>query len=83
MQGHTSWVNTVSFSPDGKQLLTGGYDPTARLWASDTGENRFVLGGHRGGIYCAVFSRMGKRLQRAMKRWAGFGMHHRENSFAN
>jgi WD40 repeat protein len=62
MRGHTSWVNTVSFSPDGKQLLTGGYDRTARLWASDTGENRFVLGGHRGGIHCAVFSPDGKAV---------------------
>ena len=62
MQGHTNWVTVVSFSPDGRQLLTGGYDQTARLWASDTGETRFVLGGHHAGIYCAVFSRDGKAV---------------------
>src|SRR5438874_2408263 len=30
--GHSSTVNSVAFSLDGKQVLTGSSDDTARLW---------------------------------------------------
>ena len=30
--GHTSLVSTVVFSPNGNNILTGGYDNTAILW---------------------------------------------------
>ena len=32
LEGHTSSVNSVSFSPDGRTLATGGYDSTILLW---------------------------------------------------
>ncbi|MBA3954496.1 hypothetical protein H0X48_04215, partial [Candidatus Dependentiae bacterium] len=32
LRGHTSHVNSVAFSPDGKYALTGSLDNTARLW---------------------------------------------------
>lgn len=31
--GHSSCVNTIEFSPDGKYLLTGAYDATVKLWS--------------------------------------------------
>ncbi len=40
--GHTSGINAVAFSPDGKHFVSGGWDRTARLWNIDTDgiENR-------------------------------------------
>ncbi|MGA9773120.1 MAG: hypothetical protein WBV94_29085 [Blastocatellia bacterium] len=41
--GHLSSVFSVAFSPDGKYMLTGSWDKTARLWDVKTGieERRF------------------------------------------
>ena len=35
--GHTSYVSTIAFSPDGKFIISGGGDKTARLWNVATG----------------------------------------------
>ena len=32
-QGHTFWMAWVAVSPDGRCLVTGSYDNTAKLWA--------------------------------------------------
>ncbi len=37
LTGHTKRVVAVAFSPDGRTVLTGSYDGTARLWNVDTG----------------------------------------------
>jgi WD40 repeat protein len=36
--GHTSEIKGVAFSPDGKYVLTGSRDNTARLWRVDAQE---------------------------------------------
>jgi WD40 repeat protein len=33
--GHTNEVRNVTFSPDGKYILTASNDGTARLWLTD------------------------------------------------
>ncbi len=30
---HTGWIKTVSFSPDGRRLLTTGWDDMAKIWS--------------------------------------------------
>ena len=37
LTGHVSAVNSVSFSPNGRMLASGGYDHRIRLWDVDTG----------------------------------------------
>eukprot|EP00750_Incisomonas_marina_P006554 INCI14644.1.p1 GENE.INCI14644.1~~INCI14644.1.p1 ORF type:complete len:484 (+),score=82.23 INCI14644.1:222-1673(+) len=37
LQGHASFVRSVAFSPDGKFVVTGSDDHTARVWSLETG----------------------------------------------
>ncbi len=37
-KGHTAWINSVSFSPDGQTILSGGGDKTIKIWNSKNGE---------------------------------------------
>ena len=45
LSGHTDVVNSATFSPDGKLLLTTSWDGTARLWTVE-GELVKTLSGH-------------------------------------
>jgi WD40 repeat protein len=56
MRGHKNVVNTVSFSPDGKIVVTASGDSTAGLWNSETGEILREMSGHKGAVNSAVFS---------------------------
>jgi len=53
-------VNAVAFSPDGRQLLTGGWDGKARLWDPATGRVLRMLEGHSGEIMSVAFSHDGR-----------------------
>jgi hypothetical protein len=58
--GHENWVKSAYFSPDGKWIVTAGYDGTARVWEAATGKEVATLRGHEGPIYDAQFSPDGK-----------------------
>jgi ribosome assembly protein 4 len=38
LQGHSSWVLCVSYSPDGTMIATGSNDKTVRIWEAKTGK---------------------------------------------
>ena len=60
--GHATWVNAVAFSPDGKLVLTGSRDRTARLWDVQTGRELRVFTGHAAAILSVAFSPDGKQV---------------------
>ena len=46
-EGHTDAVVSVSFSPDGTRLASGGKDKTVRVWDVASGKCLRTLSGHR------------------------------------
>jgi WD40 repeat protein len=66
LSGHAQAIgfqfSTVSFSPDGAQILTAGADGTARLWSAHDGSELAVLKGQGATVSDAVFSPDGNRV---------------------
>jgi WD40 repeat protein len=54
--GHTSDVNGLAFSPDGRIALSGSLDQMAKLWDVQTGQLLHTLTGHTGMIYEVALS---------------------------
>ncbi|AVH62652.1 MULTISPECIES: serine/threonine-protein kinase [unclassified Nostoc] len=54
--GHTNWVNSVAFSPDGKLLASGSADCTIKLWQVNTGIEIQTLTGHSDSVSSVAYS---------------------------
>ncbi|MFN0056132.1 MAG: protein kinase domain-containing protein [Planctomycetales bacterium] len=63
--GHTDFVNSVSFSPDGSRIVTGSSDKTVKLWDAATGEELLTLRGHADALNFVTFSPDGRRISSA------------------
>ncbi len=60
--GHRRPLNSAAFSPDGRRVITGGEDGTARIWDVASGQQILDLKGLRGWVPCVAFSPDGKRV---------------------
>jgi len=59
-RGHLGAVKIAVFSPDGKYLVTGGRDRTAKLWEVATGREMRTFLGHEGTVQAVCFTPDGK-----------------------
>ncbi len=46
LKGHAGPVTSVSFSPDGKRIVSGSDDNSLKVWDAQTGQETLTLKGH-------------------------------------
>ena len=43
LRGHSGYVFSVAYSPDGKHIVSGAYDKTVKIWDAQSGEEVRVV----------------------------------------
>jgi WD40 repeat protein len=62
LKGYSQSVSFVAFSPDGKQVVSGLWDQTVRLWDAATSAALQTLEGHSQSVTSVAFSSDGNLL---------------------
>ena len=63
LEGHGApAVTSVAFAPDGRTILTGSWDKTARLWEAASGREIRRLEGHGAGVRSVAFAPDGRTI---------------------
>ena len=60
LEGHTDRVWSVTFSHNGRFIVSGSGDKTVRIWNMDTCKTRYMLTGHTRGVRSVAISRNDK-----------------------
>jgi WD40 repeat protein len=63
LEGHTGWVRSVAYSPDGQHVISGSDDGTIRMWDAKTGAAvGMPLQGHTKGVWSVAYSPDGRHI---------------------
>lgn len=62
MTQHTAPIRGIDYSPDGKTVVTAGFDHTLRVWDSQTGQCLKVLSGHHSHVDSVAVSPNGRMI---------------------
>ena len=62
VRGHDHMVMSLAFSPDGKTLLSGSWDKSAKLWDTTNGKELLAVSASNSPVVCVAFAPDGKRF---------------------
>lgn len=61
LTGHTDRCSCITYSPDGKFIISGSWDKSIRVWSSQTGEQKFLFSdAHKAPIIALASDRQGQ-----------------------
>jgi WD40 repeat protein len=60
LSGHTGFVESVAYSPDGRFIASGSWDSTIKIWDSANGALLRTLSGHTSGVWSVAYSPDGR-----------------------
>ena len=61
-EGHSSYVSSVAYSPDGTKIISGSDDKTIKIWDANTGQCLKSLEGHSDYVNSVAFSPDGTKI---------------------
>ncbi len=62
LTGHTDWVVSASYSPDGTKIVSASWDNTLKIWDANTGSCLQTLTGHTDDVSSASYSPDGTKI---------------------